>query len=49
MTAGAGCEAIAPATAKFRGRGNTTWDDPKKPYNVNLENAQGLCGLGANR
>lgn len=30
---------------KFSGRGNSTWDYPKKPYAMKLKNAVSLCGM----
>ncbi len=36
-------------TTEIRGRGNTTWDLPKKPYRVKLANSSSLLGMPANR
>lgn len=32
-------------TTKIRGRGNTTWTFPKKPYRIKLDAKASLCGL----
>ncbi len=32
----------------IRGRGNSTWERPKKPYKVKLEEAANLFGMGTN-
>jgi hypothetical protein len=37
------------ALLKTRGRGNSTWAWPKKPYNVNLDAKADLCGLGSSK
>lgn len=34
---------------EIRGRGNTTWDMPKKPYRVKLATSTSLLGMPANR
>lgn len=36
---------LAPAATKIRGRGNSTWDMPKKPYRFTLDEAASLLGL----
>jgi hypothetical protein len=36
---------LAPAVMKVRGRGNSTWDMPKKPYRFTLDEAAPLLGL----
>lgn len=42
--------AVLPAApAKVRGRGNTTWDYPKRPYRVKLDTAVDVLGMGAAR
>jgi len=42
--------AALPATpAKIRGRGNTTWSYPKKPYRVKFDEPLDLLGMGAAR
>lgn len=33
------------ATAGIRGRGNSTWDEPKKPYRMKLDNKASLLGM----
>ena len=33
----------------IRGRGNSTWMDPKKPYKVKFDKAQDLFGFGKNK
>ena len=33
----------------IRGRGNSTWDAPKKPYKVKLKKKASLLGMGANK
>lgn len=35
------------STTQIRGRGNTTWDMPKKPYRIKLNSAASLFGLPA--
>ena len=32
-------------TAGVRGRGNSTWLQPKKPYNVKLDRKHSICGM----
>ncbi len=34
------------AVAKIRGRGNTSWDSPKKPYRIKLDKPTDLFGSG---
>jgi CotH kinase protein len=36
-------------TAQIRGRGNTTWTYPKKPYKIKLDNKAPLLGLAAEK
>ena len=36
-------------TAQIRGRGNTTWTYPKKPYRFKLDNKDSLFGLAAEK
>ena len=36
-------------TAQIRGRGNTTWSYPKKPYKIKLDNKASLLGLAAEK
>jgi len=38
---------ISNVTTSIRGRGNTTWSQPKKPYALKLNNAQEILGLPA--
>ncbi|RYF96870.1 MAG: hypothetical protein EON94_15730, partial [Caulobacteraceae bacterium] len=45
---GTGVEA-AEGALEIRGRGNSTWDWPKKPYRVKLTNATALAGMPASR
>ena len=33
----------------IRGRGNSTWDENKKPYKIKLESKADLLGMGANK
>jgi hypothetical protein len=40
-----GSASLAPAAMKIRGRGNSTWDMPKKPYRFTLDEAAPLLGL----
>ncbi|WP_313080216.1 CotH kinase family protein [Pulveribacter sp.] len=35
----------AALDARIRGRGNSTWDMPKKPYKLKLDNKAGLLGM----
>lgn len=48
MTApnGSRCTSVAPATMKVSGRGNSTWEMPKKPYKFAFDKAVNLCGMG---
>ena len=34
---------------KIRGRGNSTWDMPKKPYKVKLESKASILGMPADK
>jgi hypothetical protein len=36
-------------STRIRGRGNSTWEMPKKPYRINLDEATGLLGMPAAR
>lgn len=38
---------LAAATIGIRGRGNSTWHQPKKPYRIKFENKTSMFGLGA--
>ena len=40
---------ISSEEAKIRGRGNTSWDSPKKPYRLKFENEIDLFGNGSAR
>ena len=39
----------AGGTLEIRGRGNSTWNYPKKPYRLKLTDSVGLLGMPANR
>ncbi|HEY0954044.1 MAG TPA: CotH kinase family protein, partial [Roseateles sp.] len=41
--------AAAEGGLEIRGRGNSTWDWPKKPYRIKLTNATALAGMPASR
>lgn len=49
MSAGAGIDAdfdsISPTSVNIRGRGNTTWLMPKKPYRLKFDKKISLCGM----
>lgn len=36
-------------TAGVRGRGNSTWDQTKKPYNIKFDNKVGILGMKASK
>jgi hypothetical protein len=40
---------VAQGAMEIRGRGNTTWDMPKKPYRLRLATSTSLLGMPANR
>jgi len=40
---------VTEVTTKIRGRGNTTWGMPKKPYRLKLDEAASLLGMPAER
>jgi len=40
---------LVQAGMEIRGRGNTTWDFPKKPYRLRLTTSTALLGMPANR
>lgn len=49
MTAGSlvpQCGDVDPVLVKTKGRGHSTWEMPKKPFNFNLDKKLDLCGLG---
>jgi hypothetical protein len=43
------CADVASTPVKVRGRGNTTWEYPKKPYRLKFGTAIDLFGMGADR
>lgn len=49
MSAGAGTDAdfdsITPVDVNIRGRGNSTWSMPKKPYRLKFNKKISLCGM----
>lgn len=47
--AGRPLAALASTSATIRGRGNTTWEYPKKPYRVKFAAPVDLLGMGAAR
>ena len=49
MTGGPGCTAVTSSLTRVRGRGNTTWEREKKPYNINLDKKIDLCGMGGGK
>ena len=49
MTGGPGCTAVTSSLTRVRGRGNTTWEREKKPYNINLDKKIDLCGMGGSK
>jgi len=52
MTAGPNvpaCRDIAPTLMKARGRGHSTWEMDKKPYNINLGSKMDICGMGSSK
>lgn len=38
-------EDISLGTAGIRGRGNSSWEQPKKPYNLRLNKSNGILGM----
>lgn len=40
---------LSSATATIKGRGNSTWNWPKKPYKIKLSNSAGLLGMSASK
>jgi hypothetical protein len=48
-TTGCGTTTVTQSLLKTRGRGNSTWTFPKKPYNFNLDKKADLCGLGSSK
>lgn len=45
LSAGLGYDSVAPLAMQIKGRGNSTWEMPKKPYRVKLNKKVSLCGL----
>ena len=49
MSAGAGVDteydSVAPTSVNIRGRGNSTWRMPKKPYRLKFNKKISLCGM----
>lgn len=43
---GSRCTAVNQTKMKVAGRGNSTWELPKKPYKFGLYSSTDLCGLG---
>ena len=43
------CESTTDLAMTIRGRGNSTWDDNKKPYKIKLDKKADLFGLGKNK
>ena len=46
---GQGADPPASGSVEVRGRGNTTWDMPKRPYRLKLGAAASLLGMPSNR
>ena len=44
-----GQEKFGPVSMRIRGRGNTTWDMPKKPWKVKLDEKASLLGMPADK
>ncbi len=42
-------QTLAESTLEIRGRGNTTWNYPKKPYRVRLTGGEPLLGMPSSR
>ena len=43
-------QGLGPVALDYiRGRGNSTWNGPKKPYKIKLEKKQDVLGLGENK
>jgi hypothetical protein len=38
---------LSLSTMKIKGRGNSTWDAPKKPYRIKLDSARSVLGMPA--
>ncbi|MBQ8753361.1 MAG: CotH kinase family protein [Clostridia bacterium] len=46
---GVPAEQLYDGTVEIRGRGNSTWNYPKKPYKLKLDDKTDLFGMGANK
>jgi hypothetical protein len=46
---GRGCDDVASTPVKVRGRGNMTWDYPKKPLRLKFESATDMLGMGQDK
>lgn len=46
---GAGCPGLVPASCTVRGRGNTSWEWPKKPYRLDFRDRVSMLGMPASR
>jgi len=42
-----GEEYLSKDLKQIKGRGNTTWNEPKKPYNIKFDKKQNLFGMGS--
>ncbi|MBQ3281147.1 MAG: CotH kinase family protein [Eubacterium sp.] len=42
------CESFAESAMEIRGRGNTTWNNDKKPYKIKLKKKASMLGFGEN-
>ena len=49
IRSGDGSETLASGGLQIRGRGNTTWYQPKKPYRLKLDQAADVLGMGEDR
>ncbi len=49
IMAGVPGEVLHEGTLRIRGRGNSTWDMPKKPYRVRLDKKESLLGMPESR
>jgi hypothetical protein len=46
---GRACDDVTSTPVKVRGRGNMTWDYPKKPLRLKFESATDMLGMGEDR
>ncbi len=46
---GVPADQLYDGTVEIRGRGNSTWNYPKKPYKLKLDDKTDLFGMGANK